>query len=323
MQKKLTLILLTFMTCVFHSHAGLGNLSLKGLEVEGEFLWWKGQADNLYIVSRTSEFTDSEFTDTYWELGYSPGYRLGLAYPVDQCGNGLELYATYTYFRSNDTQTYNVSVGANEGFTINSPLINLAAIPLGDPLEYSGSVNFQYNRVDIGFARTAFNYDALIIIPKVAFTYVHTQETLAEDALNGGFVFINRAKDTYNGYGATVGFDTNYAFGACSGLSLYSSVEITGLWGNFDFSLTSDTIDDITDLPLVLETFGNSEWIGRWMSDVKIGLQYQTSFFGCYQLGARIGWEFVYLPDQSNFFTTRDPGAVKISGLTAGLALGF
>jgi hypothetical protein len=299
---------------------------LQGIEVNGEFLWWKGKADGLYveIFESDSVVTPNVFStsEKYWDFGYSPGFRLGLSYQPCQWEN-TGFYATFTHFRATDTLSLNLVATDDITYNVRLPFFEVPLDAADEELIYTGGADFLYNRVDVGVAKYCFNYGCLNIVPKVAFTYVHTRSSMSDDVFLsenelGSVLFI---KDSFSGYGATIGFDTNYDLWSGSGFSIFSSLGFSGLWGPFQSQFQQSDFSD--DILINVGSNDQSPCVGRWLSDIQVGLQYQSCLCGCYQVAARVGWEFLYLADELNFFRAIDPTSMKVSGLTVGLAVGF
>lgn len=300
--------------------------TLQGLELDAEFLWWQAKADSLFItVSETTTATPSVGTsrDNFWEFGYDPGFRLGFSYQPCQWDD-VALYATYTYFRAADTLRFNLTGIAGTNTTVILPFTPVTFTGVDEGLDYTGQIDFLYSRFDIGFAKYCFKFGCLNVVPKAAFTYLHTRTSLSEDffVVENDQITVSFTKDSYSGYGATIGFDSNYEFGG-SGFSVFSSLGLTGMWGGFHSTFHQVDSDGTTSE--IRSTFDVNEtpWIGRWMSDIQVGIQYQTCMCSCYQVAARLGWEFLYLPDEVHFFRPNDPNSMMVNGLTAGLAVGF
>lgn len=331
MKNKFLAVFLTLIMSTTPAYSGLtaNSLGLDGLEIQGEFLWWQGKGDSFYTsIAETAEVAFPEVTTTsyaYWNFGYSPGFRVGFSYQPCDWNNGLSFYSTFTHFRSTDSQSIDV-VGTDETTFEIQTIHRFFAITDGEIFEYTGSADFLYNRADVGFAKVYNPYGSLSIIPKVAFTYVHTRLSIYENILDDdeddpALLDLLATKDSFSGYGATIGFDTIYDFDCCSGLALFSSLSLSGVWGPFNFSLSEEFNSD----GVLVATFeeDQSPAVGRWISDIQVGLQYGTTVGSCYQFVARLGWEFLYLADQVDFYRSRDPSSMKINGLTLGFALGF
>lgn len=317
MRKKITAILLILTCFVSNTYAFFPNFDLEGLQLEGEVLWWQAKADGLN-VQVIEAIDESNIYYRFWDYGYDPGFRVGFSY--DGCGwNGLSLYANFTHFRATDTVNLDLLSTVDSSFTITTPL-NGYFVGGGDAFLYTGLSDFLYNRFDIGLGRDTYEYGALSIVPRLAFTYMHTRQSLSEVVDTFDDDTINN-KVSYSGYGVTIGFDSTYEFWTNSGFALYSSLDLSGLWGSMH---NTYSLDNLSELDIASTAFQNqSTWVGRWVSDVQVGLQYQSQFCSCYQFTAHIGWEFLYLADQLNFFRVGDPSSVKVNGLTIGLALGF
>lgn len=322
MRKKFLAAFLALIIGSINAYAVLptSNLGLDGLELYGEFLWWQAKSDGLFLsVEEVNEsllpaVSDKEYR--FWELGYSPGFRLGLAY--QPCSwEGLTFYVSGTHFRATDTLTLDL-VGVDDVFFRIGTLYDTIA---DDVIDYRGSLDFLFNRVDVGFMKTMCEYGYLSIMPKLAFTYIHTRLATTENYFNTFEEASNTSsKNSYSGYGATIGFDATYNVGFVSGLAIYSSLGISGLWGPLHYTYDELVDDEVTQ---ALQSIN----FGRWMTDMQVGLQYNTGFCGGYEFAARLGWEFIYLPDNVNLLfkdaNKKNPSAMKINGLTLGVGIGF
>lgn len=326
MRKFLSLVLLTLIFNFLYAYENISpscNSCLQGLEFSGEFLWWQGKTTGLYIEVQEFSLTDPfpyTYTNDYWEFGYSPGFRLGLSYQP-YCWGDIAGYATFTHFRATDTQTLLLTGTADINYVILFPFFS-TSFEDGEFVDYTGTADLLYNRLDVGLAKYCLNYGCLSVVPKIAFTYAHTRTSVNEDAFlsESDLIVVSQITDSYSGYGATVGFDANYRIG--SALSFYSSFGFSGLWGPFQLSyFETDTTSAGESQGVGMQN--QSIYQGRWITDIQIGLQYQSCICGCYQIAARLGWEFLTLGEELNFGRSFDPAAMNINGLTAGLAVGF
>lgn len=302
--------------------------SLQGLEINAEFLWWQAKADGMFLGVREygASFPFPQVnvrSHKYWEFGYSPGFRVGLSYQPCQWDD-VAMYATFTHFRTTDTLRLNFDGVTSLNNDVQT-LFTLFVTEATEVFDYTGSADFLFNRLDLGFAKYCIHYGCLSVVPKAAFTYVHTRQSVLEDIFSDGLdqIIVNSVKDSYSGYGATIGFDANYEFWSDSGLSVFSTLGLSGLWGPFNFTRSQTNTSSINDeLASTLST-NQTHNVGRWMSDIQVGLQYQTCLCSCYQVAARVGWEFLYLANELNFLRAQDPTGMKVNGLTVGLAVGF
>lgn len=308
----------------------------------GEFLWWKAQSDRFsatFFLDDTNVLERGAETreERHYNFGFAPGFRLGLETEISLCGSTFAPYINFTHFRSTRNLVVDFTRPANTTYTV-LPVSNLMALSsptiisdasAGTALNYSGAADFLYNRADLGISKVLFECERISIIPKIAFTYLHIRQSILEvieivsttpanNTLNNG-----SSQSHFTGYGATLGFDTYYDV-AC-GFSFYSNLGISGVWGPFTTSLnyTGYTTVPAPEVLNAEDSEASSFWVGRWIADLQAGIQYQTNVCNMFDVAARIGWEFVYLPDQFNFNDGANLTPFTISGLVAGVGIGF
>lgn len=296
--------------------------------VNGEFLWWRGKNDfmNTTISTFTSNQLDTVFTTKPYTYGWDPGFRVGLGTDITLGCAAYSIYADFTYFRGTDSQSFRLSrLIAQEFFNISTPLSFLGSQPVGTIVDYSSSTDFRYNRLDVGISKVFYESCKFSVLPKIAFSYMYTHQAMNEQfniaSPNAPRISSTRAKNLYSGYGLALGMDSYYKL--VSGLSVYGMLDICGYLGQQTFS------SDFTRLGLpsgVLQATINNNLktsSARWLSDMQIGLQYEGCLFSYLQVAGRIGWEFLYLPQQNiaNISYASDP--LKLSGFVVGMEIGF
>lgn len=304
--------------------------------ISGEFLWWQAQSERFNTLSRTvdtsvlpiGEVNDNE---RRYYFGFDPGVRIGLETEISVCDFKIAPYASFTHFRSTQNQTNNFAITqadlTYDFFPVSPAMdnnVNGFIDEIGETSAYTGSADFLYNRVDVGFAKVLYECERFSIIPKIAFTYLHTRQTILENMtlLQATVTSVNLGSSAthYTGYGLTLGFDSYYD--VVCGFSFYGNLALSGVWGPWDTTFVFDANSNNQLTQSVRDS--NTTNVGRWLADLQIGLQYQTNVCSMFEVAARLGWEFIYLPDQMNFNQRSElSSAYKMSGLVAGIGIGF
>lgn len=339
MRKNFLFVVFTLMASALHADYSMCNPCdsswnpCGGLSLHGEFLWWKAQNNQNY--ARTTEalssggLTTTTDTNYPYTFGWDPGYRVGFDYALGYCDNGYAIYGDFTYFRSADNVEFEVIQPGTGSIIITSVLNSTYTINGPDQREvYVGSGNLKYERADFGLVKTSYENNWLSIQPKVAFTYVYVRQAFNEVvdrfvSVTSTTTSVGRGKFDFSGYGATLGLDVNYKIPL--GFSLFSSLGITPLWGkwNTDTLVISSTI---LPTPAVTSTRINqaSQFVGRWIYQANLGLQYDQCICDWFHVAARVGWEFQTLVNQVNFNRAgNDSSDININGLIAGIEVGF
>lgn len=305
----------------------------------GEFLWWTAESDSFgpfsFYLNESVTPTHDEYTPYAFKYGYRPGYRVGIETEICLCDTHFAPYATWTSFRTTSALDVDFVLTTSSSFYEIDPvsayflLLGGAAITdVGDTLNYHGTTDFLYNRLDVGVSKVVYEGSCLSIVPKAAFTYVHLRQTLQERlfqiADSVPILNVGNSQSHFSAGGITLGFDSNYLLGL--GFSFYSNLSATGVVGetqtNFSFAAYNGTEPIEANLTFTGSSPANMQ-VGRWLTDVQVGLQFETCFSNWFQVAARVGWQFVYLPEQLYFSQETRPRSVKINGLVAGLGVGF
>lgn len=326
MRKTISTLLMTILLGSLNANASFSCFD--DFTLTGQFLWWKAESEdfNTSLDFRT-EVSGPLIRDTTYRsysFGWSPGFEIEAKTQLRLCDVVYAPYCNFTHFRSTDNQAFTVTPVGEDFYTLillDKTFVNVGG---GNQLDYSGAADFLYNRLDIGLSKVVWDNCYYTIVPKFAFTYVHTRQTMEERVSTSAFNALLRTpigKSFYSGCGITLGMDVDY--GITEGFSIYGNLALTGLWGTWTFETQSREFDNLTNqLTATLEGRQKTSE-GRWLSDIQVGLQYHACLWRTFNMAGRIGWEFVYLPDQVNFKRFLDPVAIKMNGLVVGLDIGF
>lgn len=293
-----------------------------------DFLWWKAESEDfdtaLDFQSIASGPNITETTYRNYSYGWRPGFKLEAITRLQLCDIVYAPYFCFTHFRATDSQNFDVAALTNQLYVLRLLDRNSISVGAGETLAYSGTTTFLYNRADLGISKAIWENCYYTLIPRVAFTYVHTRQTIQEQVITTGgnapSIVNTSPQSLYDGYGVTLGLDADYGIGC--GFSLYGDVGITALWGNWTYSPQISIRNTNTQVVTSNEgSLKSSE--GRWLSDFQVGLQYHACIWKNFHVASRIGWEFVYLPDQVNFARAFDPVGLKMSGLVVSFEVGF
>ncbi|HSX04438.1 MAG TPA: Lpg1974 family pore-forming outer membrane protein [Rhabdochlamydiaceae bacterium] len=284
--------------------------------------------------------------------GYSSGFRVGLGYLIPK--NQWEVDARWMRYRNSKKSSLP---------TIDPTLSQLPQVPsLGvriseDLLDKSGTLfavqqaakahwNLHYNVVDLELGRTFCPSDCFSFTPLIGvrggwisqsfkvhyFEPVNYSEGLIFDVPDTNILM--NAKWDFSGYGLRAGFDINWILG--SQFSFYSNFSASLLSSQLKLS-HREKFDSGFRRTNVREVVNSITPV----FEVSLGLAWERSFF-CdrFLLNIHVGWEEILWMDinqtqrynamvsaetatLSGNHTRRDRGNLGLSGLQAGLRLGF
>jgi hypothetical protein len=296
----------------------------RGISVNADFLWWDTRGEGLSTADRPSLSANdfvSDVSNYPFDYEWKPGYRIELGYVTCLGGYEVDLFAKWTWFRTNYSNTIAIDAPATIGSTIRDPIIVIFALQNQDVL-YNVSTSFLYERLDIGLMSNAFELGCFTFKPSAAVTFAYLQDAYTGDAERDGSPARSTgdAKGKFSGAGITIGANVVYPI-KCNAF-LYSNTELTGLWGEVKVDAVTTRIDSIVIPVLVTERYKESFWAGRLIFEQEIGIGYSTSV-KTFPVNAHLGWQFLYLPNFTMLTLASRFNDRTINGLVAGVTIGF
>lgn len=317
--------------------------------ITADFTWWKAKEDGLEFASTQPcnqgpnyvgpsglnnscgpllvEPTQGKVYNTHSK--YKPGFKVGIG--LDFCDWGWDLYANYTWFRTNHDNSNNNSEGTSVTPASGLFLFDSywsAGMPQGQgPAIYSSASskwNLRLNVIDLELGRKFWIGKHIMFRPHAGFKGVWNRQNLHNRYNNyspaqngddtpmpvGGYVdMFNHIKA--DGIGIRCGFDGAWHFSR--GFSIIGNYALTGLWQQFKMH----RYDQVTDgrnveygYPVYFkDKFYTVTPVFEWM----LGLKWETWWSGDnYHFAIRAAWEEQVWLDQNRFL--RLPGSAKPSG---------
>jgi Legionella pneumophila major outer membrane protein precursor len=336
MKKSIYTLLATLMTTTLMASPCSNDCCSADTSIYADFLWWTSQGDQLdYGIvtegTRVDGDPDVETLSEKW-LVFDPDWNPGLRVGVEKefsCAN-VCVFGEWTWYKTDDSQKTDLALPDTLGsiLTFNSDFTGGAGV--GSKAFETGLIKsdfyFQMNRLDIGFCKTCCLCDNFQLKPYAAFTYAHLKENLKLHAQfnNSQSSFFEtedyKTTTTYCGYGAKLGLAADWKVFNC--FSLYTEGSLTGLWGKFDlnkkFTLSEGGTVNSIDF---INTFRFDDWRGRLISQVQLGLRYDTCLCNQYPVMIQFGWEHQVLFDQTNWMVRGSQLATEGSKAAANLVL--
>ncbi len=282
--------------------------------VYADFIYWQTDAEGLpfaAIIKIPEASNDpTKYTLLNPDCDLEPGFRIGLVIDLGCCN--WDFYAQYTWLHP--------CLNNEKTIPFNSSESNMALIPLiQSPSDFTsdginsarGEWDNNLNVLDFGFGRTFSINCCFDFRPHLGFkatwqdikfktTYVDIFTTTKSSTLT------IREKIDFDGIGLRGGFDAAWRFSRC--FSLVGGLAVSAVWSDLDIH-RSDTYE------LVLgETVTQTVDLYRHhcvlipVSELLLGLRYDTTICNCYDAFAFIGWENQVWWKLNRFIFTTDKG---------------
>jgi hypothetical protein len=298
-----------------------------GISLDIDFLWWTTHAENAgskIFITQDDEF--EQFNDFYaFDYQWKPGYRIELGYVTCIGDYEVDLFAKWTWFRTNCTQNLE-AIASSDGFvSITDPFISIDAsgfvIP-GSVITSDLSISFLYERLDVGLMSNSFQIGYFTFKPSAAATFAYLQ-----DSYRGVMVRdLNPSTKTgsstgkFSGAGVTIGANVTYSL--MKNAFIYSETELSALWGETNLHVVTTNLTPSLDPNLQTTINRQKFWSGRVIVAQELGVGYSACVWSL-PLSAHVGWQFLYLPNFNMLTNTSTFYNRTINGLVAGVVVGF
>jgi hypothetical protein len=313
-------------TCTYSSIPECCN-SPWGISVDVDFLWWTTHAESaLSTITFNDTNTFENSYDKYaFDYQWKPGYRIELGYVTCLGGYEVDLFAKWTWFRTNCKQTLDALAPAGVLAQISNSFMTISANGGINPdtiLTSDLSISFLYERLDLGFMSNSFQVGYFTFKPSAAVTFAYLQDTfrgLMERDLNPSTITCS-STSKFSGVGVTVGANVTYPL--MQNAFLYSETELSALWGEMKLNSVRTNLTPSVDPNLRTTIYSQKFWTGRVIVAQELGIGYSTCVWSM-PMSTHVGWQFLYLP---NFNMLTDAATFynrTVNGLVAGVVVGF
>ncbi len=324
----------------------------QGAFIEGEFLWWRAQVDDIDYALQSKEplpiFTPFPAIIDTQKIGpdfnYEPGVRVSAGYDFGR--DNWDLFLRWTYHYTKATHHVNslpnaadINVYSQTQFLFAT---RVEALSIGNPnfenliISSGGDVEWQlrFNALDFEMGYDYFFSKRFSVRPhmgiKAAWMQMHYNVKYDPAGIvhliqTDNFANISgRSSSDYWGVGPRFGIDGYLHIGW--GFSLYGLISSAALYGEYDakYRILNDNLTNATlDSDITVK---DDYYRLRVMSQLALGLEWAWCFSRDYLLAFNIGWETQYWWNQLElpFFSYFQPdGDLTFSGLDVGARFDF
>ncbi len=248
----------------------------------GQALYWQPRAGHEVAVKQPLNVING--TDVFSDLEYDWGFRIGLGYNTPS--DNWDIYATWTRFDASSTT--NMSRAAGEQllpllFSSNNTALNNTSV--------NSIIDFwqcHLNWVDLNLARQFCIGKDVALTPVIGlrgiWTRFHTIDQYFSPSFAGGLATVD-FQSPYRGIGIRSALATLWNFGY--GLGLYSNAGIAVTAGSHKLKIKEGVGN-----PTSFNISGSDHYqIGKFMTDVDLGLQYDANIKDTVHLLLAAGFE--------------------------------
>lgn len=298
------------------------------ITLEGDWLFWKVQEDQLSVGSLTEGDIDTyaEIHTLNPKFQYSNGFRLNLGYELpnscwdfNACYSYIPTTARTSTISINDLITSHISFNSDE-FPILESLTMLS--PTSEIFSSRWSLSLSCLDIDIG--RVVALCDLIKIRPHAGFRAMwinqkqhlninYTLDTETDEQVN---VFI---KEHFQGYGVEAGLWASWQ--TCTGIAILGHVGGSVLYSNIHIpqkAIFDVVADDVSNINVL--TISDTIHSGIPSLDYFVGFQYCDLFCNTL-ISLVVGWEQHVMLDANRL--SKYPGNLITQGLTLGLEANF
>ncbi len=353
-------------TCVITPHAGPCVEQGANIYVTADFLYWQAREDNL-AISVSSSYSQANGVSgspiipptpafpekgkaKYPDFKWRPGFKVGLGY--DFCHDGWDLFAEYTWLRSNDNQgsqhllsTFTSGSLATLSQRLldpywleNQSIIGVAVTGTTDfiPTDTSAKWQLHLNVVDLELGRNFYVSPRLMLRPYVGLKgtwdkqkWIFSEFDNNPASANPGTPMERALTEKMSiwGIGPRIGLDT--AWHICRSFSFLGDIAVTALWEHFSVDAFATGFNSSSPLHLIPDSaiifnFERSFFTLNPVLEMMLGLRYET-WFTCntYHFAVDAGWEFQVWLDQNQFSRRVSLEATGGNLILQGLTLRF
>lgn len=288
------------------------------LFLNAEFLYWTARQKQMEFAftgsSSASQSQDITQKGNYfapdWKM--EPGFKVGLGWI--SCHDGWDLFANYTWLRTNSTKETIPDSEVSEGITgLNWDTNNFPDALAQNSINFQFNWEHDFNVLDLELGRDFFISCALTLRPHFGLkgTWQEQRVRAMSTSRADNSVFGGRHKIDTWAIGPRAGLDSMWQLSPCFGI--LGEVALSALWQRFEvdaFSVNTTDVEATTNI----NTCNNFHTLSS-VVEFFLGLRYQD-WFCCssFRIAIDAGWETQIWEDQNQFLT-----AGQFSGVNARL----
>ncbi len=281
--------------------------------ITADFIYWATRMDGLgYAVTNAAMNTTAKGSVSQPDLGWDPGFKVGLGYNLAH--DGWDIFAEYTYLRPDASDSVASASGTMLRLWSNA-FGNFGGIS-NTPIQ-SASASFcqDLNVLDVELGRNYFISRYLTLRPffGVKASWIDTTYDIRtvdfQDSTFGVETAISQ--DTW-AVGLRTGMDTVWWFNQYFGI--FGDFALSALWENFDVDRLDTTLTYDADGNVIATL--NSFWTNNCFTslqsvfEIALGLEADAWFNDDqFHFGVKAGWEMQYWPNQNQLFSLFEEGS--------------
>lgn len=300
--------------------------------VTADFIWWKPNQEGTSVsYPGYSNGTSNAPSGTalYPNFEFQPGFKLGVGTTMRH--DGWDLYANWTWFRSEDVNGRHHTKGSETQWTDLSYSNNGTTAPsIWAVQNASTRWNMHFNVIDLELGRNFWISKYLTLRPHFGLktAWIHQNQHVEFDGIGtdaaASLASTEKAeldfKQHFWGLGLRTGLNTSWHFNR--NWSIYGDFALAALWTDYDNSRGDE--NETTEL----KTFrGNTDvHTIEPVLEIGLGLMYQTWWHNDdYQFTVAAGWEEqVWFDHNQNMnVNARRQGNFTLQGLTVKFGFEF
>lgn len=310
------------------THQTSEDKCMEGFSIEGEFLWWRAQMDNLDYALKSKDtislavpvITSTKVKDP--NFTFDPGVRLSAGYNFGP--SNWDFFLSWTYHYTDVTSEVGnanppLTVGATKDVVSSGGVF---VITFAD----TGKVKWQ-NRLNMFDLETGYDYcvsNRFALRPFMGIKGVWIDmdywANYKNDTSSSGTFDLQAAhKSDFWGVGPQIGIQGYLYMGA--GFSFYSTTSAALVYGEYNTTFKQTTSRGGKAI-FKHDNFARQRAIGT----IAIGLEWNHCFSDTYLLNLHIGWEGQQFWNQNQFEFNPDffySGDLTYTGLDVGISFQF
>lgn len=293
--------------------------------IEADFILWVAREAGLGMatsgVPQSSQATQPSGKVSYPNHKIKPGFKVGLGLVLDH--DCWDIYATYTWFRSNQKKK-TITNTTEDMIALINPTPNSGLLTYATAV--TGDWDLNFNNIDLSLGRNFWNSDYLSLRPHIGlkgswqrqkFNLNYTVSSDEDDI---------RMKQNFWGVGVRAGLDTAYYLS--SEFSIFGDFALAALWSQFKNKHNNRTRASGSD-----DAYRwNSYWKGDYHNvspvlETEIGIRWDTWLSQEeYHFLIQAAWELQEWWSQNNFnndYTNGVRGDLSLQGFTLKVRFDF